>query len=183
MENTSNLSYSEIKKDVVKAIDKIRRSIHVKQSAVNNDFRNIEQDIEDIRISANNNKNILEECENDLQEQYKIDSAKIQSDINILSVMNFFVIAAILEIFHIYLGLTIQKIPDILPAITIISGLCLAILKLVYEKNIVSCISKYEYCIKLLKNAKIRAESFLLDSDNQSLDRITVNPNKMNGQS
>jgi uncharacterized protein (DUF433 family) len=40
--------------------------------------------------------------------------------------------------------------------------------------------SVYEYCLELLKNAKIRTS--LVNSVPPALDRITINPNKMNGQ-
>ena len=43
-----------------------------------------------------------------------------------------------------------------------------------------SLVPDYEYCIGLLKNAKIRTS--LINTVPSSLDRITINPNKMNGQ-
>ena len=49
------------------------------------------------------------------------------------------------------------------------------------ETSNIAAASVYEYCIELFKNAKIRA-SLVLNSVPPSLDRITINPNKMNGQ-
>jgi uncharacterized protein (DUF433 family) len=48
------------------------------------------------------------------------------------------------------------------------------------EISRVNSASVYEYCIELLKNAKIRTS--VVNSVPISLDRITINPNKMNGQ-
>ncbi len=44
----------------------------------------------------------------------------------------------------------------------------------------VTSTSTYEYCLELLKNAKIR--TIIVNSVPASLDRVTINPNKMNGQ-
>ena len=83
----------------------------------------MEEHIEMILVAANNDKNILEECENYIQQKYKV---------------------------HLV------------------------------ESNHVTSTSVYEYCIGLLKNAKIRTS--LINTVPSSLDRITINPNKMNGQ-
>jgi uncharacterized protein (DUF433 family) len=48
------------------------------------------------------------------------------------------------------------------------------------ESSHTTSTSVYEYCLELLKNAKIRTS--LVNSVPLSLDRITINPNKMNGQ-
>jgi uncharacterized protein (DUF433 family) len=83
----------------------------------------MEEYIEMILVAANNDKNILEECENYIQHKYKVHLA---------------------------------------------------------ETSHITSTSVYEYCIELLKNAKIRTS--LVNSVPASLDRITINPNKMNGQ-
>lgn len=89
----------------------------------NRELDEMEEHIEMILVAANNDKNILEECENYIQQKYKVH---------------------LLETSHI------------------------------------TSISVYEYCLELLKNAKIRTS--LVNSVPSSLDRITINPNKMNGQ-
>lgn len=89
----------------------------------NRELDEMEEYIEMILVAANNDKNILEECENYLQQKYKVYLAK---------------------------------------------------------NSHVTFSSVYEYCIELLKNAKIRASS--VNSVPSSLDRITINPNKMNGK-
>jgi uncharacterized protein (DUF433 family) len=89
----------------------------------NREFDEMEEHIEMILVAANNDRNILEECENYLQHKYKM-----------------------------YLA----------------------------ENRHIAFSSVHEYCLELLKNAKIRAS--LAISIPSSLDRITINPNKMNGQ-
>ena len=175
MENTLNLSYSGTKQNAIKGIDdiKLRR---VKQSSIHYDFRNIEEDIRTILISANNDKNILEECENDLQEEYNIFLAIRQSRINFVSGMNFFFIIAILGVFYsgsqlleilgIYRRLTIQELLQFSPFITFVVGAVMLTVKFGVENKFINSISAHEYCIKLLKNAKIRADSCSLDNDN-----------------
>jgi uncharacterized protein (DUF433 family) len=87
------------------------------------EFDEMEEHVEMILVAANNDRNILDECENYLQHKYKV-----------------------------YLA-----------------------------KNLhVTFSSVHEYCLELLKNAKIRAS--LVISIPSSLDRITIDPNKMNGQ-
>ena len=90
----------------------------------NQELDEMEEHIEMILIAANNDKTILEECENYIQHKYKVYSI---------------------------------------------------------ETSNIAAASVYEYCIELFKNAKIRA-SLVLNSVPPSLDRITINPNKMNGQ-
>jgi uncharacterized protein (DUF433 family) len=89
----------------------------------NREFDEMEEYIEMILVAANNDINILEECENYFQQKYKM-----------------------------YLA-----------------------------KNLhVTFSSVHEYCLEILKNAKIRASMVI--SIPTSLNRITINPNKMNGQ-
>jgi uncharacterized protein (DUF433 family) len=89
----------------------------------NRELDEMEEHIEMILVAANNDKNILEECENYIHHKYKVHLA---------------------------------------------------------ETSHVNSTSVYEYCIELLKNAKIRTK--LVNSVPPSLDRITINSSKMNGQ-
>jgi uncharacterized protein (DUF433 family) len=137
MINTEKILYLNRKKLVVKDIEYIIESKNKEEysnrgnpakflQALENSTRElgeIEEDIEMILVAANNDKNILEECENYIQHKYKV-------------------------------HLT--------------------------ETSHVASTSAYEYCLELLKNAKIRTR--LVKSVPSSLDRITINPNKMNGQ-
>jgi uncharacterized protein (DUF433 family) len=137
MINTENVLYLNRKKLVIKDIEYIIDSKNQEESsntenttdflqAIQNSNRELdemEEHIEMILIAANNDKNILEECENYIHYKYKV-----------------------------YLA----------------------------ETSHVNPASVYEYCIELLKNAKIRTS--LVNSVPQVLDRITINPNKMNGQ-
>jgi uncharacterized protein (DUF433 family) len=137
MINTDNVLYLNRKKLVIKDIEYIIDSKNKEEysnrsnptdflQAIQNSNRELdemEEDIEMLLVAANNNKNILEECENYIQNKYKVHLA---------------------------------------------------------ETTHVNSASGYEYCIELLKNAKIRTS--LMSSIPASLDRITINPNKMNGQ-
>jgi uncharacterized protein (DUF433 family) len=137
MINTEKTLYLNRKKLVIKDIEYIIDSKNKEEynnrenhaeflQAIENSNRELgemEEDIEMILVAANNDKNILEECENYIQHKYK-------------------------------LHLT--------------------------ETSHVTSNSVYEYCLELLKNAKIRTR--LVNSVPRSLDRITINPNKMNGQ-
>jgi uncharacterized protein (DUF433 family) len=134
---TARFSYLNRKKLVIKDIEYIidskskeeygNRENHaeflqaIKNS--NKELDEMEEHIEIILVAANNDKNILEECENYIQQKYKVH---------------------LLEVSH------------------------------------VNSTSVYEYCLELLKNAKIRTS--LINDVPSSLDRITINPNKMNGQ-
>jgi uncharacterized protein (DUF433 family) len=136
MINTESISYLNRKKLVIKDIEYIIDSKNKDNysntgnptdflQAIQNSNREIdemEEYIEMILVAANNDRNILEECENYIQQKYKVHSGE----------------------------------------------------------NSQASISMYEYCIELLKNAKIRTS--LVNSVPPSLDRITINPNKMNGQ-
>ena len=138
MTSTARLLYLNRKKLVVKDIEYIIDSKNKEKydkngnnteflQAINNsnqELDEMEEHIEMILVAANNDKTILEECENYIQHKYKIYSI---------------------------------------------------------ETSDVTAASVYEYCIELLKNAKIRASS-VLNSVPPSLDRIIINPNKMNGQ-
>jgi uncharacterized protein (DUF433 family) len=89
----------------------------------NRELEEMDEHIEMILVAANNDRNILEECENYLQQKYKVYLAK-------------------------NLHITFSSV--------------------------------HEYCLELLKNAKIRSSMAI--SIPSSLDRITTNPRKMNGQ-
>lgn len=138
MINTENVFYLNRKKLVIKdleyIIDSKSKEEHSnrKNSAEffqaiknsNRELEEMEEHIEMILVAANNDKNILKECENYIQQKYKI--------------------------------------------------------HLVKTGHYGNSTSAYEYCIELLKNAKIRTS--LVNTVPASLDRITINPNKMNGQ-
>jgi uncharacterized protein (DUF433 family) len=137
MKNPSSLLYLNRKKLVIKDIEYIIDSKSKEEYSnrknpaefiqaienSNKELDEMEEHIEMILVAANNDKNILEECENYIQQKYKVHLA---------------------------------------------------------EPSHVNSTSVYEYCIELLKNAKIRTS--LVSSVPSSLDRITINPNKMNGQ-
>jgi uncharacterized protein (DUF433 family) len=137
MINTDKTLYLNRKKLVIKDIEYIINSKNKEEynngqnpakflQAIENSDRELsemEEDIETILVAANDDKNILEECENYIQHKYK-------------------------------LHLT--------------------------ETSHMDSNSAYEYCLELLKNAKIRTR--LVNSVPRSLDRITINPSKMNGQ-
>jgi uncharacterized protein (DUF433 family) len=123
MTNPSSLLYLNRKKLVIKDLEYIIDS-QSKEEYGNNSNRELdemEEHIEMILIAANNDKNILEECENHIQHKYKVSLLETSASA-----------------------------------------------------------SAYEYCLELLRNAKIRMG--LVISLPSSLDRITINPNKMNGQ-
>ena len=125
MTNPLSLLYLNRKKLVIKDIEYIIES-KSKEEYDNNSNRELdemEEDIEMILVAANNDKNILEECENYIRYKYKVHLA---------------------------------------------------------EASHITSTSVYEYCLEVLKNAKIRTS--LVTSVPPSLDRITINPNKMNGQ-
>jgi uncharacterized protein (DUF433 family) len=138
MKNTESILHLNRKKLVIKdleyIIDSKSKEEHSnrKNSAEffqaiknsNRELEEMEEHIEMILVAANNNKNILKECENYIQQKYKI--------------------------------------------------------HLVKTGHYGNSTSAYEYCIELLKNAKIRTS--LVNTVPASLDRITINPNKMNGQ-
>ena len=145
MINTDNILYLNRKKLVIKDIEYIIDSKNKEECSnrsnptdflqaiqtSNRELDEMEEDIEMLLVAANNNKNLLEECENYIQNKYKVHLA---------------------------------------------------------ETTHVNSASGYEYCIELLKNAKIRTS--LVSSVPLSLvgeaspleNRITINPNKMNGQ-
>jgi uncharacterized protein (DUF433 family) len=125
MTNPASLLYLNRKKLVVKDLEYI---IDLKSKDENNnnssqEIDEMEEYIEMILVAANNDKNILEECENHIQHKYNVHSA---------------------------------------------------------DHSHIASTSAYEYCLELLKNAKIRTK--LVSSIPPSLDRITINSNKMNGQ-
>jgi uncharacterized protein (DUF433 family) len=138
MTNTENVLYLNRKKLVIKDLEYIIDSkskeeySNIKNSAEffqaiknsNRELDEMEEHIEMILVAANNDKNILEECENYIQQKYKI--------------------------------------------------------HLVKTGHYGNSTSAYEYCLELLNNAQIRTS--LVNSVPSSLDRITINPNKMNGQ-
>ena len=137
MTNTESILYLNRKKLVIKDIEYIIDSRSKEEhsnrgnpndflQAIENSNRELdemEENISTILVAANNDKNILEECENYIQHKYKLHLA---------------------------------------------------------ETSHINSASVYEYCIELLKNAKIRTS--VVNSVPPSLDRITINPNKMNGQ-
>lgn len=125
MTSPFSLLYLKRKKLVIKDIEYIIDS-KSKEEYGNNSNRELdemEEHIETILVAADNDKNILEECENYIQYKYKVHLA---------------------------------------------------------ETSHMTSTSAYDYCLELLKNAKIRTS--LVNSVPASLDRITINPNKMNGQ-
>jgi uncharacterized protein (DUF433 family) len=138
MKNTESILYLNRKKLVIKdleyIIDSKSKEEHSnrKNSAEffqaiknsNRELEEMEEHIEMILVAANNDKNILKECENYIQQKYRI--------------------------------------------------------HLVKTGHYGNSTSAYEYCVELLKNAKIRTR--LVNTVPASLDRITINPNKMNGQ-
>jgi uncharacterized protein (DUF433 family) len=138
MINTENVIYLNRKKLVIKDLEYIidskskeeysnRKSSAEFFQAIKNSNRELaemEEHIEMILVAANNDKNILKECENYIQQKYKI--------------------------------------------------------HLVKTGHYGNSTSAYEYCLELLNNAQIRTS--LVNSVPPSLDRITINPNKMNGQ-
>jgi uncharacterized protein (DUF433 family) len=125
MTNPFSLLYLKRKKLVIKDIEYIidSKSKEEYDNNSNKELDEMEEHIETILVAADNDKNILEECENYIQHKYKVHLA---------------------------------------------------------ETSHMTSTSAYEYCIELLKNAKIRAS--LVNNIPSSLDRITINPNKMNGQ-
>jgi uncharacterized protein (DUF433 family) len=139
MSNPSTLQYLSRKKLVIKDLEHIlnskkkqdygnsdkRTPINLLQSIENSnrEIDEMEEHIEMLLVAANSDRNILEECENYIQQKYNLHLTEASS-----------------------------------PKST----------------------SEYEYCLELIKNAKIRASLETVISP--SLDRITVNPNKMNGQ-
>jgi uncharacterized protein (DUF433 family) len=125
MTNPASLLYLNRKKLVIKDLEYIIES-KSKEDHGNNSNQEIdemEEYIEMILVAANNDKNILEECENHIQHKYNVNSA---------------------------------------------------------DRSHIASTFAYEYCLELLKNAKIRTR--LVSSIPPSLDRITINSNKMNGQ-
>jgi uncharacterized protein (DUF433 family) len=138
MINTENVLYLNRKKLVIKdleyIIDSKSKEEHSNRKnsaeffqAIKNSNRELdemEEHIEMILVAANNDKNILKECENYIQQKYKI--------------------------------------------------------HLVKTGHYGNSTSAYGYCLELLNNAQIRTS--LVNSVPSSLDRITINPNKMNGQ-
>jgi uncharacterized protein (DUF433 family) len=145
MTNTEKILYLNRKKLVIKDIEYIIDSkskeeyINTKNptdffQAIANSNRELdemEEHIEMILVAANNDRNILEECENYIQQKYKL-----------------------------YLA----------------------------ENSHITYTSAYEYCLELMKNAKIRANLVisippsLVGEASPLENRITINPNKMNGQ-
>ncbi len=127
MTNTQRLLYLNRKKLVIKDLEYIiDAKIKECSQAIENSNRELdemEEHVEMILVAANNDRNILEECENYIQHKYKTDLA---------------------------------------------------------ESSHLTSAYVYEYCIEILKNAKIRTS--LVNSVLPSLDRIMIDPNKMNGQ-
>jgi uncharacterized protein (DUF433 family) len=137
VKNTESILYLNRKKLVVKDIEYIIDSKNKEEYSSNGnspdflqsiknsnrELDEMDEHIEMILVAANNDKNILEECENYIQHKYNVHLA---------------------------------------------------------EASHTNSTSIYEYCLELLKNAKIRTS--LVNSVPPSLDRITINPNKMNGQ-
>jgi uncharacterized protein (DUF433 family) len=138
MINTENVLYLNRKKLVIKDLEYIIDSKSKEEyssrknsteffQAIKNSNRELdemEEHIEMILVAANNDKNILKECENYIQQKYKI--------------------------------------------------------HLVKTGHYGNSTSAYEYCLELLNNSQIRTS--LVNSVPSSLDRITINLNKMNGQ-
>lgn len=159
------------------------------------EMEQMEEDIEMILVAANENKNILEECENYIQQKYKVHLARIQS---IVSVLQLIVFISVLGILFGLLGyfpvveIKINNVDDariisilassiaVVTTSATITGILMPILKPFVEDGHVISTSVYEYCIELLKNAKIRTS--IVVSVPSSLDRITINPRKMNGE-
>ncbi len=125
MTNPFSLLYLKRKKLVIKDMEYIidSKSKEEYDNNSNKELDEMEEHIETILVAANNDKSILEECENYIQYKYKVNLA---------------------------------------------------------ETSHLTSTSAYEYCIELLKNAKIRAS--LVNNIPPALDRITINLNKMNGQ-
>jgi uncharacterized protein (DUF433 family) len=125
MTNPASLLYLNRKKLVVKDLEYIidLKSKDEHDNNSNQEIDEMEEYIEMILVAANNDKNVLEECENHIQHKYNVHSA---------------------------------------------------------DRSHIASASAYEYCLELLKNAKIRTK--LVSSIPPSLDRITINSNKMNGQ-
>jgi uncharacterized protein (DUF433 family) len=158
------------------------------------EMEEMEEDIELILVAANEDKNILEECENYIQQKYKVHLARIQSIVSVLQLLIF------ISVLVVIVGLignfptvkstasnidnkTISVLLSIIAIVTTsatITGIIMPIFKPFVEDGHVVSTSVYEYCIELLKNAKIRTS--LVVSVPPSLDRITINPRKMNGQ-
>jgi uncharacterized protein (DUF433 family) len=146
MINTKNVLYLNRKKLVIKDLEYIIDSKNKEEysnrensaeffQAIKNSNRELdemEEHIEMILVAANNDKNILKECENYIQQKYKI--------------------------------------------------------HLVKTGHYGNSTSAYEYCLELLNNAQIRTSlvnsvpSSLVGEASPSESRITINPNKMNGQ-
>jgi uncharacterized protein (DUF433 family) len=163
----------------------------------NREIEDIEEHIEMILISANNDKNILEECENYIQYKYKVHLARMQSIISVLQLILFFSTLVILVVLLGYFPIVdvktintdnntkiiISLLASIIGVVTTsaaVTNVLMTFFKPFVEDNHVTSTSVYEYCNELLKNAKIRTS--LVRSIPTSLDRITINPNKMNGQ-
>jgi uncharacterized protein (DUF433 family) len=209
MTNVSSFLHLRRKKLVIEDIDYIVKSKDIKQSKRHTDFlrdiksyneeiKDMEEDIEMILLSSNKDKIILEECENYLQRKYKIHLATMPANINVLMLALLMIVSAILlalffscylitntNIDNINIGARIVGIlTSLIATLTtsiLMTNILSQIIKPGFENNYVASISAYEYCIEILKNAKLRADSLPLGSYKQ-FDRITVNPNKMNGQ-
>jgi uncharacterized protein (DUF433 family) len=162
----------------------------------NIEMEQMEEDIEMILVAANDDKNILEECENYIQQKYKVHLARIQSIVSVLQLIIFISVLSILVGLLGYFPIVDIKISNVDDARIIsilasviavamtsatVTNIVMSVLKplLVEDSHVIST-SVYEYCIELLKNAKIRT-SLVLNVP-PSLDRITINPRKMNGQ-
>jgi uncharacterized protein (DUF433 family) len=162
----------------------------------NTEMEQMEEDIEMILVAANEDKNILEECENYIQQKYKVHLARIQSIVSVLQLIIFIAVLSILVGLLGYFPVVDIKISNVDDARIIsilasviavattsatVTNILMSIFKpLVVEDSHVVSTSVYEYCIELLKNAKVRTNLVL--SVDPSLDRITINPRKMNGE-
>jgi uncharacterized protein (DUF433 family) len=161
----------------------------------NMEIEEIDEHIETILVSANRDKNILEECENYLTQKYKVHLARMQSITSVLQLIVFIATILILVFILGYFPIIDVKISDtnnlktigflasVIAVVTTsgaVTNILMPIFKSFVEDNHATSTSVYEYCLELLKNAKIRAG--IVKSVPPSLDRITINPNKMNGQ-
>lgn len=126
--------------------------------------------IDRILISSGSDKIVLEECENYLNRKYKTHLAKMPLSINALSFVTLFGTVMILVLLIRYFPSTNLKSNDIdakiigfltstlisLAASTTISNTLVTFLRCFIEYGYSDSISTYEYCIELVKDAKLR---------------------------
>jgi hypothetical protein len=121
---------------------------------------------------AGGDKNILESCENDFQEICKAHTSRASSSFNVASLLLFIVVVFMLCMFG-YFPIVDTKVNDgdtktinelasliaFMGTSTLITSTLMLWCKPFIEGEHWGSTSSYEYCIKLLKNAKLKANS------------------------